>query len=445
MDQTYSNTFSRQSRASASRRSISAKLPLPIWIFIVAMLMPHTIAFFAGSALITYFRLTMIVLAVPILVRLASPQVRLALPDYLLFAFSAWSMLCILLNYGGGGVERAGQFLLEVTLPYLLARGFVTNIGQIYRITGLFFLITVLAFVLAVPEAITHKKPIIDYTSAITGIDPGYYAEGADVRMGLRRAQAFFENTILYGVFCAACVPWIWYTEKNLTRRALKLLVAVLATFLAISSAPILMITIQFLLIGVESATRNMRNRVAILGGAAALFFLVINVVSKSGPIGFVINYLTFNQESAYARVLIWDYGMQNIMSHPIFGMVIDNWVRADFMTPSIDNFWIYTGIISGFVGLGLLIALLVASFYRFNKVPLKRLGPDYLSVRYAWSILMMAMLFSGSTVMFFGKLQPFLYFMLGLGAAAAANFTAEIKRNARARAMAESRVGQGQ
>lgn len=396
----------------------------------MVMLLPHTIAFKIGPVLFTSYRVVMIGLTVPILIRLATGRLRLGLPDALVAIFSAWSIMCILINYPDGqNAERAGQFFLEVTLAYYLSRAYISNIEQMYKLAACFFVITAVAGILALPEAITHKKPIIEITSQISGISTGFYFEGTDVRMGLRRAQAFFENPILYGLFCATSFSLIWYTETNALRRAMKLLIITFATFLSVSSAPLLGLMTQLVMICIEISTRNLHNRILIIGGGSAVIFIFLEIFTKSGPLGIIINHLTFNQASSYNRILIWDYGIQNIMKHPFIGIMTDNWERAAFMKVSIDNFYIYTGLISGFVGWGLIVGIIVSVVWRLNSVPLKLLTKRHVDFRRGWSLMMIAFAFTGFSVMFFGKLQPYFYFLLGLGAAAGAIYADYAKR----------------
>lgn len=191
-------------RHAPQRRAGAVRLPWPIWLFVFALLLPQTVGFYAGSLLVTSFRVVMIILAVPILMEVAKRRVRLGWPDAFLLLFSLWSLLCIAINYPAGqNVERGGQFILEVTLPFLLARAYFSDLRQIKAVTGYFFIIAMVAFAISIPEAISHQKPILEYTSKLTGIPYLSYDEGTDVRYGLRRAQAFFENPILYGIFCA--------------------------------------------------------------------------------------------------------------------------------------------------------------------------------------------------------------------------------------------------
>jgi len=432
--QTYQGANSGRSRARVRPKTVRARLPVPLWAFMLVMMLPHTIAFYAGPVLVTGYRLVMIVMAVPILLKLTSGRFRLALPDALLASFSAWSLLCIVTNFPvEQSLERGGQFFLEVTLAYFVSRAYISNLDEIYALIRPLFIIVVIAFVLAVPESISHRKPIIELTSELSGIGTGFYYEGTDIRLGLRRAQAFFENPILYGLFCATSLSLVWFAEEKLRPRLAKAALIAGATFVSLSSAPLLAMSSQFVMIGIEAATRSMRNRVPIVLSGVGILIVALQLFTNSGPIGIIINYLTFNQASSYNRVLIWDFGLQNINAHPIFGMVPENWERASWMKVSIDNFWIYTGLISGYVGWGLLAAGLIMVIWRFNAIPLKLLTPRHIAFRRGWTLMMIAFALTGFSVMFFGKMQPYFYFMLGIGAAAASIYAEHAKLAMRA------------
>lgn len=427
-----------RSKTAAAARRVTNKLPWPILAFIFVMLLPHTLAFSAGPLLITSFRMVMIVLAIPIAMQINKAKVKLKAADWLIVVFSVWTVLCISINYQNGqNVERAGQFILEVLLPYLLARGYYSDLDQIDKTIKYLFIIVIVAFVLAIPEAISHQKPIIAYTSKLTGINPNFYGDGTDIRHGLRRPQAFFENPILYGIFCATAVPLIWYSEKSKGVLAVKMIIVAAATAISMSSAPLLMMMSQFAFIAIDYATRSMKSRVLIISAAAITLFLALEFLTKSGPLGIIINYLTFNQTSSYARVLIWDYGLQNIIMHPFFGMVVEDWERAAFMSVSVDNFWIYTGLLSGFVGWGLLTLAAITLYRSFLNIPLHLLTKRQIAFRRSWSIMMLAFLFTGFSVMFFGKLQPYFYFLFGMGAAASSFMSQEGNSRLRSRDLA--------
>ncbi|AHE56445.1 hypothetical protein NX02_24185 [Sphingomonas sanxanigenens DSM 19645 = NX02] len=410
-----------------------AKVPALVAAFLFLMMIPHTIAFYAGPVLVTSYRLFMILIVPVLIVKVMAPDMKFHKSDWLLVGFSGWACLCIFLNYPfSAAIERAGQLLLEVTCAYFLGRACFKSLDDIYSILNPLFIIVLLAFVIAIPEAISHRKPLIEYTSQLTGIAPGYYYDGTDVRMGLRRAQAFFENTILFGLFSATLVSLIWYMERRPGVRIGKLLVVIGAVLLSISTTPIISMMTQFVMIAIETATRRIKKRLVNTVVIVAIFALAVNTFTKSGIIGLVINYLAFNRASSYNRILIWDYGLINISAHPIFGMVPEYWVRAPWMKVSIDNFWIYNGLLSGYVGWALTALTLIVTLWQFLAIPKQLITPRHQNFRLAWTFIMLSFALCGFCGTFYGKFQPFYYFLVGMGAAAVPmyqRFAAERKK----------------
>jgi hypothetical protein len=167
-----------------------------------------------------------------------------------------------------------------------------------------------------------------------------------------------------------------------------------------------------------EFFTRGLKNRVSlalILSTAAAV---ILNFATNSGVVGFIVNHLTFNQASAYNRLLIWDWGLYNIMANPIFGLDADNWVRAAFMKSSCDNYWIVVTMLGGLPALSFLLAGILATVWSWGKLDLRALTPIYARFRTGWFFCYIAFAFTGFSVMFFGGLQPLFFLFLGLAGA---------------------------
>ena len=387
--------------------------------FLIVLCCPITIAFYAGPLLITPYRIFMIVLFPYFFLTLFSDKsLKVGMADFCVLLFAVWSAFCTVKNIGDG-VQRSGQYFLETVCAYLLARVTVRSIADVIYFLKLMFGFSVVAFALAVPEAITHNKFIMDSTSALTGIPYGQYAPGTDIRLGMRRPQAFFSNTILYGIFCASCISLFWYTTKATASRLFKTVVLTVATFFSLSSAPLLEMNVQFIMILGEYFTRGIKGRVPITLILTGMVTVVTNIGTNSGVVGFIINHLTFNSASAYNRILIWNWGVFNIKQHPIFGLDVDNWVRPYFMKPSCDNYWIVITMIGGIPALTFMLTAMGIIMWRFGKIDVKRLPPIYTNFRIGWFFSYIAFAFTGFSVMFFGGIQPLYFFLLGLAAAA--------------------------
>lgn len=401
----------------------SQVLPWSVIGFLLVLAVPHTIAFYAGSFLVTSYRAYMIAIFPLLLFTLARNNLRLTAPDVAMLAFTIWAPICIFLNFENSSTERSGQFLLEVPLAYFLGRVCFTSFLQLKQVVvGLFFIAAVAALI-GIPEAISHQKPIIEWTSRITGIDPGFYNPGTDVRMGMRRAQAFFENTILFGLFGCSLLAFVWYLERRPYHRLIKLCVIGIVVFLSLSTTPAVAAVTQIIFITIETATRRLRNRAIIITAFFALGFMLVEVIYPPGAFGFLVNYVAFNPISSYNRILIWNYGLENLAEHPWFGLNPENWRRAWFMGNTIDNFWIYNALLTGVFGWVLVAAIPLLAIVHFSRVRVSFRMYEYIAWRRAWTAVIVAFVFAGFAVAFFGRIQPFYYFLLGTGVAAAEIF----------------------
>jgi hypothetical protein len=382
-----------------------------------------------GPVLITPYRVYMLVLLPYLLYKLFTDKALKAGPaDFFVIFFSLWTSLCVVSNMEGG-YQRAGQFILESVSAYVLARVTLRSIDDLLYVVKWLFILSLIAFALAIPEAITRKKFIMDFTSSLTGMHYAQYAPGADVRMGMRRPQAFFSNTILYGLFCASAISLVWYTTIPTASRIYKTAIIAMATAISLSSAPLLAMNVQFTMIAGEYFTRGIKNRVSFTLILSTIVTVIMNFTTNSGVVGFIVNHLTFNQASAYNRVLIWNWGLFNIKANPIFGLDADNWIRADYMKASCDNYWIVITMLGGIPALLFLLAGIFVTVRTWGKLDLRTLPPIYNRFRTGWVFCYIAFAFTGFSVMFFGGLQPLFFFLLGLGGAGIPIYSAALKQ----------------
>lgn len=399
------------------------KSPLVLLLFILTICMPPTIAFYLGNFLITPYRILVIALAPVLLIRLSRvAKNESILPDLFIVFFGFWTVVCFNLNLENP-IERSGQFFLETIFAYLVGRIYVRNITTLLSVIKLMMIIAFVALALAIPEAVTRQKFILDWTSAITGVPYTDYALGTDVRLGLRRPQVFFSNPILFGLFCSLLLPFVWYFSRTLLGRTWRTIGLLLATAISLSTAPLLALNVQVVMVTVESLTRGLKKRWTYILGGTAILMAIVNTVAKGGVIGVLLNYLTFNLVSSYNRVHIWNWGWYNIGQNPLFGLDTNYWVRPRFMKVSIDNFWIFITMQGGLPALIFLCTAIGLITWRLSKLDLDKLPARFSKARTAWFFSFYALAFSGFSVMFFGAMQPLFFFMLGIGAGVAQGF----------------------
>lgn len=428
-------------RPPRGTKAKKTKLPLPIIGFMITLCIPATIAVYLGSFLITPYRVYMMVMLPVLLPLLFSKIKRFSFYDIFILLYGAWTVMCIFMNVESP-IERAGMVMLQSIGAYILARTMVSSVDDARNVVVLMLKIVVISLIFSIPEAITHKKPLLDITSKLTGIPYGVYSELGDVRMGLRRAQAFFYNPILYGLFCASILSMYWYSKNTVRERSLPVLAIFAGTFVSVSSAPLLAFNVQLVAIAIEYFTRGIKNRVTLILAASLIAFIALQSFT-GGVFNIIVRYLSFNSGSAYNRVLIWDWGMKNIAAHPLFGR--EGWEHAVYMKDSLDNFWIAITIQGGIPSTVFLLLGIFTIMVRLGRLPLLSIPPDYSKFRTGWIFSMLAFMFTGYSVHFFGELQPVFFFLIGMGGALVPIYEAKARDSRRLRSPSPTRPPAGQ
>lgn len=388
--------------------------PLLTLILVLLMLVPIELSIRAGPLSLPWYRAILLVVAIPVFVQ--ATRLRFAAFDWCMLVHALWTVLAMLLKRGGGGIEPGGSYLVETLVVYLVVRLVMTRPGHFTAVPRIMVVLMAPVILLAIPEAlIVHRHFVHDIARQLTGY---YYDVPMETRLGMLRAAATFEHPILYGLFCATPVALAWVTARSRARAITMTAVLCGGTVLSGSSAPMLVMAISVLLLIGERLSRNIPGRFRLLMGFTAFCFVFLEVFSNRGFFQVIAQELTLNPWTGYYRVLIWENGIDDVLANPFFGIRPEEWTRPAWMTPSIDNNWLLLGMKGGFPGVLLLLAamgLIWFRLYRRDPVP-----HEFDRIRFGWSCVALALLLGGSTVAFFGKMQPFFFVLLGYGAALA-------------------------
>lgn len=388
------------------------KPPLVILLLLILVIMvPIEFSLQIGPLFLPPARIFLIVLTFMILPHLGTLKLRLF--DWFFLAHVMWACVAFVLIYGpGGAVEMSGSYVLEFATVYLATRIYLQTPEQMRAVVRLLTAMVVLAGALAVPEAITGVRYIHDFASSLTGIT---YRFDPEIRMGITRAASLFEHPILYGVFCSATFSLMWFTS-TWGQRIYKAPLIAVATWLSASSAPLLILIIQIMLIFMEFVTRNMfKRRDKVLAWTAAAFVLIMQVFTGRGVVG-LVTMMTLNPGTAYTRRAQWTFAIDDVMRRPWFGFIPSTYTRPFWLAPSIDNWWLFIMMRSGIPSL----ILLALSLLGMWIVMARRVGgpPLFNNLRTGWGLMMVAIVLGAATVTFFGKLQPLFAFYFGMGSA---------------------------
>ena len=380
-------------------------------LFILSLLLPINVS--VGPLQLPPYRMLLLVLFVPLMLRLLSGQSgRFNLVDGLMLGSALWAMIALFVNNGLAVIQAAGSYMVELFGAYLLGRIGVRSAEDFLRMTKMLFMLMLVLLVFGVAEAVVRRPILLDL---IPKSLPAVYI---DPRFGLRRVQSVFAHPILYGAFVSSLFGLIWYVidhNKSFIGRWPKAAMVAVATFISLSSGALMAFVVQGLLIAYETVTKANARRWTIFGWACVVGYILLDLLTSKSPFHTIVHRLTFSASSSYNRILIFQFGIENVRAHPLFGLGLTEWERPSWMRGSIDNFWLLTAMRYGtpsFLMLALAIILLIRWSARAPMTePLAR------ACRAGWLTTMGGIVLAAGTVHYWGSIFSFVAFLIGAGA----------------------------
>lgn len=334
------------------------------------------------------------------------------LMDFIVLGFSLWTLIAMMVVHGPSQLEFAGANFLETFGPYLVGRWCIRNKDGFVRFVKIQFIFLVVILPFGLLETQTGDPLIIRILASVFETQ---LIVDHEIRLGLERAQAVFQHPILYGYFAAVTLGLVLYVlnvGSTLGKSLWRIAVVFLSTFLSLSSGPLAGFMMQVILSIWEWATRNFNFRWGIIFTFIGIIYVVIDLFSSRTPFHVFVTYLTFNTGAAWNRILIFEYGTQNLYANPIFGLGLKDWVRPSWMVSSVDNFWLGTGMRFGFPGLILLLASMFVLMFQLGRK--KIADPSVASMRIGVNMSLVGTLFIGATVHLWGPVYIWLWFFMG-------------------------------
>ena len=311
-------------------------------------------------------------------------------------------------------IEPSGILLIETFGSYLLARWLVRDAASFVRMVRCLVGLIIVIIPFALYETLTGTPLLLEILRKIYTVHPN---EIMDKRWGLDRVQGPFAHPILFGVFCSAGFSLSIYVlgyGKSLFQQFLRASPSLLTVFLSLSSGPLSALTTQITIIAWDRMLQGYKYRWRLFAFCFALLYVGIDLLSNRTPIKVLIHYFAFSSHTAYNRIKIWDYGSAEVMRHPIFGIGFHEWVRAWYMSTSMDMFWLIHAVRYG---------LPAALFFSLAAILiLVRLGrmetsdPMLRSYRTGYIITMGGLCIAGWAVHFWNEIYATFMFLLGSG-----------------------------
>ncbi len=386
---------------------------LMILLFMLGMVLP--VWFYVGPLLLMPHRVVLLVLFVPLLIALLSGKAgRIRSFDILMMASSLWAVLALGVNgsvLGASVIQQMGIYTLEAFGAYLLGRVTVRSREDFTYFTKLFFITLLILVPFGVMEAVTHKAimlKLLPFSSvSINAQEP---------RWGLRRAQTIFAHPILFGVFCSVGFGLFWHAMRSKLTRMGGTMMAFAGTFVSLSSGAFVSIVIQAMFMAWEAVMKSVPRRWLIFSILAALAYLTIDLLSNRTPFHVLVTYATFNTGNSFNRILIWQFGMENVWANPIFGLGanIILWQRPVWMSSSADNYWLLLAMQYGIPCFMFLAAALFIIIRRVALAPLK--DPLSIGCRAGYLTAVGGLIIAGGTVHYWHGVMAFVMFFIGSG-----------------------------
>jgi hypothetical protein len=392
------------------------RLAFPAALLAFAFVMPPETSVALGSLRLSPYRVILLIVIVPTLIHLLSGKAgKFNGIDLCVFLHSAWCVIALGAQGGlGFAIETGGIYFVEAMGAYAVGRRYVRNPDDFHALCLLLALLVCGQLVFALPESVTHQHYLREMFRAVLG---GPSLPSIEPRLGLSRAFGSFEHPILFGVFCTMAFATAHYVVRPRLGAAKGWMIIgaiALASFVSLSAGAWLMLAIQIGLVLWDRITTGLPGRWAILGLLFASALVVVSLLSNRSPVKVFISYASFSAQSSYNRILIWDYGTAEVARHPFLGIGLGEWVRAPWMSASMDNFWLVVAVRYGLPALFFLVAAILLVIA--GATGQRGRSSEWIRCRTGWIVTIAAIAIASCTVHLWNNTFGFFIFFIGAG-----------------------------
>ena len=380
------------------------------------------IQFNLGPVFMTGVRAVLLVTTIPITIRLFSGRLGRVLPtDVLLLAYILWAIATLFVNSPSQAVSIGGSYALEVFGSYILARNYIRTPEQFRAMCRGLFAVLIFTIPFAVYETQTGTALIPIFIAKLPGVYSwdDFYNFLAGRRLGLERSQVIFSHPIHYGLFCAALISLAFVGFKGLVGPFGRLVISALVcvgVICSVSSGAIMPMILQLGLVLWASIFSRARFRWLILCGIVAFCYVVVDIISNRSAITVFLMYTSLSPETAYGRIQIFEWGMNNVWKNPFIGIGLNDWERPWWKSASMDNFWLLVTVRYGIPGFLLLVASYLVIVWKVMRRDFGDGGPIW-QFRRAWVFMQVSMVLTLATVDVWATALSYVFFLLGTGA----------------------------
>jgi hypothetical protein len=380
---------------------------LLVWLFVIGLVVPPENSLYVGSLRLSPYRVVLLIALLPCLYRYLNGQAGgFHVADALIVLHVLWATVSLYVAHGGNAamVEDAGIYFLETAIPYFLARCYIRSAADFEALARFFSIVIICLLPWAAYESITD--------TTIRTVSADY-----PLRWGLGRAWGPFDHPILYGVFVSSMFGIVFFALQGRISnfsRYVRSGAIVAATFFSMSSGPLVGLAAQWGLAGWHYVTRTVKRRWLFLGALFLAAWIVVSILSTRTPIQVFIHYFTFNPHTSYMRIYIFDYGLQNVLANPWFGLGMNQWTRPSWVPLSVDNFWLLNAMRYGIPALMMFAGAVVLTCLRVGRASIQ--DAQVRNCRTGWLVSIVGLMVAGLTVHYWNATYCLFMFLLGAG-----------------------------
>lgn len=364
------------------------------------------IKFQLGPLYITFSRIMLLALLVPMILRILSGRYGgIKPPDILVMVFGLWAYVCMGVNHGFiSSIESSGMFFVETVGAYYFGRVFLRSLQDFY----VFVRYMIISLLISVPfgtvEMFTGEPLMLDLLRQVNPL-PGIFVFAPTIdyepRLGLHRVQYTLQHPIFYGIMCASFVAVcfkVMTRGESLSKQIFWGAVVIYTTFMGLSSAGWLSALMQIGFVVYERFTRWFKPRWKIIALGFLTFYILLSLASTKDPITYLATKFTLNSHTAWIRIHIYDYGWDNVVANPIFGLGMNDWLRPHWLLASVDSLWLLTAMRFGLPGAIFLSLTILIPIFAVGRAKTKQ-GSDLNAFQIGYMCCMISWIVSLATV----------------------------------------------
>jgi len=406
----------------------SVKLPLALILITVTMFLPEETSFFIGGLRMTLCRLLLLLIAPVVLLRFAQMTVRVnyrfVWSDVLVPVTGLWMFVGpIAINELYRALVYSGILVLQFCIPYMAARVFLTERGQAVTLVRILCIAIATVGVLAIFDEFSRRFLVREIVGSLMGSSGFAGVDYSDLMRGvLFRATSTIEHPILLGTACMCGL--LMATTMRGALRLFMFVGSALGLLLSVSSAPTSGAIVGFAALLYNKTMRNFPFRWHLVL-ASAVVVAIILFSAHPDPLGIIFNYLTLDHQTAYYRVLQWEYAGPYITNSPILGVGAadeewtNEWARSSGLAKTIDATWLLNTLQFGLPGSMLVFLSYITPCSLSTDIGNKSLNltKQERQLGFVLSLILGLVIYIGFTVYYWGSVYILITFLAGVRA----------------------------